>query len=317
MDAENLPLRTVVRHYEVALTSEGYSPRTIETNTSVLRSFVRFATNGREPVLADLTVERAREYVAYLQTEHFKFDGHRFAPKGGRLSDYTLNLHGRVLRAFAGWLQREGYTAEHILARFRPLRPTTKEIVPLTAEEFARLVAALHGPKVLVARGRAMLFVLFDTGLRASEVANIRMEDIDLETGVLRVQGKGSWRQRVAWRTVGMGTKCLRAIQRYVYQHRSQPVPAREDRLFLTNEGRPMNRNSIHRFIKRLGRRAGVPRAHPHLFRHTFGVGYLRAGGPEANLQKILGHSSRQMVDHYMHLADADVTKLHRRHSPL
>ncbi len=114
MDAEKLALRTVVRHYEVALTSEGYSPRTIETNTSVLRSFLRFATNGREPTLANLTLETAREYVAYLQTRHVKFEGHRFAPAGGRLSDYTLNLHGRVLHAFAGWLHREGYTPEHV-----------------------------------------------------------------------------------------------------------------------------------------------------------------------------------------------------------
>ena len=123
MDAHKLPLRTVVCHYEVALTSEGYSPRTIETNGSVLRSFVRFATNGREPTLADLTLGRVREYVAHLQTEHVKFEGHRFAPKGGRLSDYTINLHGRVLRAFAVWLTREGYTRGNMLARFRPMRP--------------------------------------------------------------------------------------------------------------------------------------------------------------------------------------------------
>lgn len=94
--------------------------------------------------------------------------------------------------------------------------------------------------------------------LRVSEVTNIRMEDIDLEAGIVRIRGKGNRRQRVKWRTVGMGAKCLRAIQRYVYQHRPKPIPAREDRLFLAHQGRPMSKNSIHLFLKRLGHRAGV-----------------------------------------------------------
>ncbi len=283
----------------------------------MLKAYTKFARNGHEPSLGDLTLQRVREYVAYLQTRHVKFDGHRVSPKGGRLSDYTVNLHGRVLRSFAKWLFDVGYLPEHMLDRFKALKPETKPIVPLTADEYRKLVAALRGPAMLQVRGLAMLALLFDAGLRASEVADIRMEDVDLEAGILRIRGKGNRRQRVKWRTVGMGGKCLRAIQRYVYQQRPKPIPAREDRLFLTHQGRPMNRNSIYLFLKRLGHRAGVPRVHPHMFRHTFGVGYLRAGGPEANLQKILGHSSRQMIDHYMHLADADVTELHRRHSPL
>ena len=78
-----------------------------------------------------------------------------------------------------------------------------------------------------------------------------------------------------------------------------------------------MTRHTVHRFVKVLGQRAGVARAHPHLFRHSTGVAFLRSGGSESVLQRILGHSSREMVEHYMHLADTDVTQLHRRHSPL
>ncbi len=66
--------------------------------------------------------------------EHVRFVNHGHVQAGGRLSDHTLNLHGRVLRAFAGWLQREEYTERHVLARFNPLRPESQPIEPLTAD---------------------------------------------------------------------------------------------------------------------------------------------------------------------------------------
>ena len=162
-----------------------------------------------------------------------------------------------------------------------------------------------------------MLFLLFDTGIRESELADIRLGDLDLEAGILRVRGKGSQRQRVKWRTVGMGVRAQWAVQQYAFRHRPPAIPVGEDRVFLTRHGRRMNRNTVHRFVKRLGRLAGVERAHPHLFRHSTGVAFLRSGGSESVLQRILGHASREMVEHYMHLADTDVTQLHRRHSPL
>ena len=317
MAIPNLPLHTAVEHYLVALRVEGAAPTTLATYRSVREAYLRWATTAQPPTLADFTLVQVRTYVAYLMGEHVRFSHHRAKRAGGRLSDHTINLHGRALRAFAAWLAREEYTATHVLARFRPLRPRTKPIVPLTTEEFRKLVGALTGPARLRARGRAMLYLLFDTGIRASELAEIRLGDLDLAAGTLRVRGKGSQRQRVKWRTVGMGVLSQRAVQQYAYRYRPPAIPVGEDRVFLTREGRGMTRHTVHRFVKVLGQRAGVARAHPHLFRHSTGVAFLRSGGSESVLQRILGHSSREMVEHYMHLADTDVTQLHRRHSPL
>ena len=86
--------------------------------------------------------------MAHLQTKHIKFAGHRFAPSGGRRSDHTINLHGRVLRSLAGWLFREGYLLEHVLELFTPLKPESKEIVPLSVDEFRKLTGALSGPAI-------------------------------------------------------------------------------------------------------------------------------------------------------------------------
>ena len=86
---------------------------------------------------------------------------------------------------------------EHVLARFKPLHPKTKLIVPLTTEEFWRLVAALTGPARLRARGRVMLYLLFDTGIRASDLAKIRLGDMDLGAGHGQT-GNGASRTRFA-----------------------------------------------------------------------------------------------------------------------
>ena len=193
-DLRRLPLRAAFDHCPAALTVKSASPKTIGNSRAVLASYLGWTTTTAAPTLADFTLLQVRGYVAHLMGEHVRFAHHHNVRAGGRLSDYTINLHGRVLRSFAAWLAREKYTEEHVLARFRPLRPKTKPIVPLTPEEFRGMVAALTGPASLRARGRAMLFLLFDTGIRASKLVDSRLGDLDLEAGILRVRGKGSLR---------------------------------------------------------------------------------------------------------------------------
>ena len=100
-DVHDLPLRTAVDHYLVALRVEGAAPTTIATYRSVLASYLRWATTDAASTLADFTLLQVRGYVAHLMDEHVRFAHHHNVRAGGRLSDYTINLHGRVLRTFA------------------------------------------------------------------------------------------------------------------------------------------------------------------------------------------------------------------------
>ena len=99
---------------------------------------------------------------------------------------------------------------------------------------------------------------------------------------LLQVRGKGRQRQRVKWRTVGKGVRTQRAVQQYAIRHRPPAIPVGEDRVFLTRHGRRMTRNAVHRFVKRLGRLAGVEWTHPHLVRHPTGVASYAAGARRA-----------------------------------
>ncbi len=99
-----------------------------------------------------------------------------------------------------------------------------------------------------------------------------------------------------------MRVRAQRAVQPYAFRHRPPVIPVGEDRVFLTRDGRRTTRNTVHRFVKRLGRQAGVEREYPHLFRPSTRVAFLRGGGSESVLQRILRHDRLDDL-----LRDADV----------
>jgi integrase/recombinase XerD len=92
---------------------------------------------------------------------------------------------------------------------------------------------------------------------------------------------------------------------------------AMDERLFVSRRRRPYNRDALLKLTRSLGDSAGVGNAHPHRFRHTFAINYLRNGGDAYTLQMLLGHSTMEMVKTYLQLAHADAAKAHRRASPV
>lgn len=312
MDNGSIPLERLARHFEAYNRSEGKSHQTVIWYSRVVRYFGDYL---KERQLADtldnLSVDLVRDFVLHLQTRR-KWPDRQCHLAEQNLRAISVQTYVRALRGFFNWIYREGYTRENILANLRPPKAPRTLAEVLRDEEVGRILACVDPETSWGSRDSAMLIVMLDTGLRLSEVANLAMANAHLDEGYLKVMGKGAKE-----RMVPIGGVAQKALLRYVYKFRPEPLNASEDTLFLTPEGRAMSANGVQMVIRRLALKSGVKRLHPHLCRHTFATNYLMNGGDVFTLQQILGHTTLEMVRRYVNLASAHVRVQHRKFSPM
>ena len=295
-----LDLTKLISHFSQSIRAEGKSPKTVSWYTEMLFGFIKFLrANGIEAILSELNATTARQFV--------------ISEQGRGLSPYTVQGKVRALKAFSSWLFAEGYTQDNLLANVKLPKVPTKLIEPLSAGEIDSLISTQNPLTSLGSRNLALLVTLLDTGLRLSELCNLRFDDARIEEGYLKVTGKGN-KERV----VPIGSTGQRVLWRYVFHFRPEPLGESNNYLFLTLDGKGLRPNAVKLLLKRWGRRAGVPRLHAHLCRHTYATNFLDYKcGDVFRLQQILGHSTLEMVRRYVHYASARDMMQGRVSSPL
>ena len=191
-------------------------------------------------------------------------------------------------------------------------KATSKVIEPLTpAEQEKILLTAKKSPRNGV-RNHAVIVTLLDTGLRVSELANCTIDNLYLDEGYMKVLGKGG-KERV----VPIGWYCQQILQYYIDNDRPEPLDINRDNIFLTSLGRPITTNAIKLIFRRLAKMTSIERLHAHLCRHTFAINYIVNGGDLSSLKEILGHTTFEMVDHYLRFTRSQITSQHRKYSPM
>lgn len=165
-------------------------------------------------------------------------------------------------------------------------------------------------------RDQAIILVLLDTGMRASELCSMLVKDFDPKRGKLDIKhGAAGGAKGGKGRTVYLGKVSRQAVWRYLSKR--EDGEDLDAPLFCASNGRPFNPGTLRHLITRIADRAEVKKAYPHKFRHTFAITYLRSGGDVFTLQALLGHNSLDMVRHYAQVAQLDVEKAHRKSSPV
>lgn len=189
-------------------------------------------------------------------------------------------------------------------------RPLPKS---LSEEDVERLLAAPPADSALGLRDRAMLELLYATGLRVSELVTIRVTQVGLEAGVVRVVGKGAKE-----RMVPMGEAAIDAIENYLRHARPELLAGRvSDALFVTIRGEAMSRQMFWRLVKHHAREAGIARPiSPHVLRHAFATHLLNHGADLRVVQMLLGHADVSTTQIYTHVARERLRQLHARHHP-
>ena len=161
-------------------------------------------------------------------------------------------------------------------------------------------------------RDAAMLELLYATGLRVSELINVKLEDLVLDAGFLRTIGKGS-KERI----VPFGDDARRAIVEWIEKGRPELDRRRDPALFLSRRGRPMSRQTFWRKIVAYARAAGIrQQISPHVLRHSFATHLLENGADLRSVQMMLGHSDISTTQIYTHVTRARLQKLYERFHP-
>lgn len=250
------------------------------------------ATLG-DPDLTEITPARLRAYLA---------------EQAESKSSATVQVYWKVLRSFFKWASVD-LDLDNPATSIPAPKVSSKEIQPFSQDDVTKLLRACK-----TRRDKALVPLLLDTGLRISEACRLTIRDVNLETGTVTVIPFGGGRKSRG-RQVYLGKSSRRALWTYLASRPDRGDPGAP--LLATLNGKPLNRDSSRGILDRIAARAGVEGCHPHRFRHTFAIFYLRNGGDVFSLQRLLGHASLEMVRRYLALADSDLEQAHRRASPV
>jgi len=303
----------LVGRYELSNVAEGKSPKTTAWYRDMLTLFSRFLKTRQYPSdSSGFNIDTVREYIIYLRNKP-KFEGHPHTPaQTESISPKTVQCHVRALKAFSSWLYAEGYTIDNRLKNLKIPKAPVLVVEPLAPEEIKKVTASINKKSPTGTRNYALFVTLLDTGLRASEAAGITLGNLNLADGFVKVMGKGS-KERI----VPIGKYVQMTLWSYIDKVRPEPVSSECNNLFLTQGGKPITVNTVKLVFSRLAKSSDVERLHAHLCRHTFAINYLLNGGDIFSLRQILGHTTLEMVNHYLHFTSSQITDQHHKYSPM
>ena len=270
------------------LVEKGYSPHTADSYRRDLREFIRFC--GDDCAFDGVNAATVRSFVASLYTTNAS------ASVARKLS---------ALRTFFSFLRRRHGLGADPLAGV--VGPKLGQHIPafLTVDEVFALIEAPTAADRFCRRDRAMMELLYSTGMRVSELVAGNLTDFDWAEEMVRVRGKGSKE-----RLVPFGRAAAEALQQYLPERRSLLVAraargrADEERaLFVNGRGSRLSARSVERFVQAYGLRAGIGVAvTPHALRHSFATHLLEMGADLRTVQELLGHVSLSTTQKYIHL---------------
>jgi len=305
-----------ISYYETCNKCEGKSPKTVKFYSDNLHNFQRYLQVSALPLnVHEITIQILRDYIAHLLTRpKMTIPQAERARKGNiiPLSMATVHCHVRAIRAFFNWLYREGFVSENIGANLKPPRLPKKMATTLTDNEIISILNTFDNTKPVHMRNKTIFTLLIDSGLRIGELINLTINDIQHEGTILHVMGKGQ-KERI----VPLGQNAQKTLNKYLFKFWIRPAHSDVTNIFLSERGLPMTENSSKLMFARLSKKSGVSRLHAHLCRHTFATRYLNNGGDIFTLQRILGHSTLEMVRHYASTSSEQIITQHQRCSPL
>lgn len=285
----------IFSEFALELRVKGYSENTIKCTCFNTQKFLK--TAGVSP--RRVGSNDIEKYVFYLR------DALRY-------SNQSIQTTIQSLKRFYGYLHRTGQILIDPTADLEA--PEVKKLFPkniLSSLEMESIRKAVSGTSILKLRDRAIIEVLYSTGLRLSELAGLDIADLDLIAGILRVQkGKGGRDRRAV-----INSDAISAVK--IYLERRMQTPGQTNALWINYKGDRLSGQMIRKILNRCAEDADVKTpAYPHAWRHGLATALLRQGANIVEVQRFLGHVSIRSTQVYTHILIRDLKKIHHRSHP-
>jgi integrase/recombinase XerD len=288
----------------------GQSENTQKAYFALLMKFVEWA---RKQGVTDWRSVELPQLMAFLQFERTRTLAHEPAESARRLSSESVYLEIAALRAFHRWAENEKLLPVNVAENLSLPRRWKRLPKALTNDEIDRLLAPVLPETPSSLCDQAILELAYASGLRISELTNLRIEQLQLESGFINVIGKGN-KERV----VPLGRQAVQALNHYLKAGRPKLVtPRTPANVFLSRRGTPFARVTMWQRIKNRVRRTGIARnITPHMLRHSFATHLLEHGADLRVIQELLGHANISTTEIYTHVAGDRLREVHRKFHP-
>ncbi len=284
-----------VRAFLEYLTHERcYSVHTVRSYKNDLKDFFDYIKK-HDKDLKEIDIKELNKFIRFLSNKNSK---------------KTVSRKITTLRSFYSFLTREGIVDKNPTKLVRLPKEEKKLPSFLTVDEAFSLVCSPKDDTPLNIRNRAILELLYSSGLRVSEITGLDLKDVDIDDQIIKVVGKGR-KERI----VPVGSKAIKALTDYILvRDRLNP---KTEALFINKNGKRLSERSMARMVKKFAIICGITkRVSPHVLRHTFATHMLGSGADLRVIQEILGHSSLSTTQQYTHTSIEEIMKIYDKTHP-
>jgi len=269
----------------IHLQAENRAHRTVEVYATGLRQYAKYCRDNDLPEAIDRN--QVRGWIAALMARGA-------APA-------TADVRLTAVKRYAAWLVAEDELDDDPIATLKAPQIGEKVVRPLTSEEIKALLSTCKGKDLMPRRDEAVIRLLLNSGLRASELCGLQVGDVKISAGVAIVRGKGD-RER----TVEFNAQTARSIDRWLRVRRTHPKANTSTALWLGGMGRTFGYGGLHQMLAQRGAQAGIEGLHPHKLRHTWASRRKDAGMSDASMMTLAGWRSPRMLARYTAHASAE-----------
>ncbi|MBD3289178.1 tyrosine recombinase XerC [candidate division KSB1 bacterium] len=277
-----------------------YSPHTINAYATDLNQFFQFLEKKSRASVNQINKTVLRSFLGHLRN-----DG---------ISANSINRKIASLRSFFKYLTQQNIIKKNPVTQIFSLK-TEKKLPPNVS--FRKILSVLELPDdstFIGSRDRSMLEILYSSGIRLSELANLELDDIDSDSALIKVKGKGA-KERI----VPLGRAALDSLQKYL-KHRKALTEAKNSdshHLFLNKFGNKLSNRKVHDRVKKyLMQIVGSGKTHPHVLRHSFATHLLNEGADLLAVKELLGHSNLSTTQIYTHVSAEHLKKVYKQAHP-